>query len=146
MLHPGVAAFIQYFYIFWSLDYLLWILRFSCTDLKQSTSNTLLSYFLTFFLTTLKGHILFSFVPSRVRLFATPWTVACQAPLFVEFSKQEYWSGLPLHSPGDLPDPGIELGSPALQAGSLPGKPSALYIWQLLSYVICKRHELFTER
>ena len=57
---------------------------------------------------------------SRVRLFATPWTVACEAPLSMEFSKQEYCSGLPCPSPGDFPDPGIELRSPALQADSLP--------------------------
>ena len=51
---------------------------------------------------------------SRDRLFATPWTVAYQASLFMGFSRQEYWSGLPFPSPGDLPDPGIELGSLAL--------------------------------
>ena len=65
---------------------------------------------------------------SCVRLFATPWTVSYQAPLSMEFSRQEYWSGLPFPSPGDLPDPGIEAGSPALQADSLPsespGKPA----------------------
>ena len=49
----------------------------------------------------------------------TPWTVAHQAPPSMEFSSQEYWSGLPFPSPGDLPDPGIEPGSPALQAGVL---------------------------
>ena len=43
--------------------------------------------------------------------FLTPWTVPCQAPLFMEFSRQEYWSGLPFPSPGDLPDPGIKPGS-----------------------------------
>ena len=53
---------------------------------------------------------------SRVRLFATPWTVAHQAPPSMEFSRQEYWSGFPFPSLGDLPDSGIELGSPALQA------------------------------
>ena len=53
---------------------------------------------------------------SRVRLFATPWTVAHQAPLSMGFSRQEYWSGLPFPSPGDLPDPGIEPRSPVLQA------------------------------
>ena len=53
----------------------------------------------------------------------TPWTVACQTPLSMEFSRQEYWSELPFPSPGDLPDPGIELGSPALQADSLPSEP-----------------------
>ena len=48
--------------------------------------------------------------------FATPWTVALQAPLSMGFPRQEYWSGLPFASPGDLPDPGIESGSSALQA------------------------------
>ena len=57
---------------------------------------------------------------SRIRLFATPWTVAYQAPLSMEFSRQEYWSGLPYPSPGDLPDPGEPM-SPALQADTLPG-------------------------
>ena len=51
---------------------------------------------------------------SHVRLFATPWTVACQVPLSMEFSRQEYWSGLPFPSPGDLPDPGIKLVSLSL--------------------------------
>ena len=51
---------------------------------------------------------------SRVRLFATPWTVVYQALLSMGFSRQKYWSGLPLPSPGDLPDPGIEPGSPTL--------------------------------
>ena len=49
----------------------------------------------------------------------TPWTVACQAPLSMRFSRQEYWSGWPFPSPGDLPDPGIEPRSPALQVDSL---------------------------
>ena len=56
---------------------------------------------------------------SRVRLFATPWTVALWAPLSMGFSRQEYWSGLPFPSPGDLPNPGIEPRSPALQADAL---------------------------
>ena len=51
---------------------------------------------------------------------ATPWTVACQAPPSMGFSRQEYWSGLPFPSPGDLLDSGIEPGSPAFQADSLP--------------------------
>ena len=51
---------------------------------------------------------------SRVRLFATPWTVTYQAPLSMGFSRQEYWSGVPLPAPGDLPDPGIKPGSLAL--------------------------------
>ena len=55
---------------------------------------------------------------SRVRLFETPWTVAHQAPLSMEFSRQEYWSGLPCPSPGDLPDLRIEPRSSTLQADS----------------------------
>ena len=57
---------------------------------------------------------------SHVQLFVTPWTVACQAPLSMGFSRQEYWSGLPCPPPGDLPDPGTEpvsLMSPALVGG-----------------------------
>ena len=64
---------------------------------------------------------------SCVRLFVTPWAVAHQAPPSMGFSRQEYWSGLPFPSPGDLPDPGIEPRSPALHADALisepPGKP-----------------------
>ena len=60
---------------------------------------------------------------SPVRLFATPWTVAHQAPQFMEFSRQEYWSGLSFPSPEDLPNPGIEPGAPALQADALPSEP-----------------------
>ena len=56
---------------------------------------------------------------SRVQLFVTPWTVAYEVPPSMEFSRQEYWSGLPFPSPGDLPNPGIEPGSPALQTGAL---------------------------
>ena len=63
---------------------------------------------------------------SHVRL-APPWTVACQAPLAMGFSTQEYWSGLPSLPPGNLPNPGIKPTSPvspALQADSLPAEPS----------------------
>ena len=60
---------------------------------------------------------------SRVQLFAIPWTVAYQAPPSLGFSRQEYWSGLPFPSPGDLPNPGIEPGSPVLQADTLPSEP-----------------------
>ena len=60
--------------------------------------------------------------PSPVPLFATPWTVVYQAPS-MRFSTQEYWSGLPFPSPEDLPNPGIEPGSPALQADALPSEP-----------------------
>ena len=60
---------------------------------------------------------------SRVRLFANLWTVAHQAPLSLGFSRQEYWSGLPFPSPGDLPNPGIEPRSPAFKVDSLPSDP-----------------------
>ena len=67
---------------------------------------------------------------SRVQFFVTPWTVAHQAPLSMGFS-QEYWRGLPFPLPGVLPDPGLEPGSPALQADALPseppGKPKQVY-------------------
>ena len=76
---------------------------------------------------------------SRVRPFATLWTVAHQAPQSVGFSRQEYWSGLPFPSPGDLPNPGIEPRSPTLQADTLtsepPGKPiyciKIMWMWSL---------------
>ena len=60
---------------------------------------------------------------SCVWLFETPWTVAHQASPSMGFSRQEYWSGLPFPFSGDLPNPGIESGSPALQADSLPSNP-----------------------
>ena len=67
-------------------------------------------------------------------LLQPPWTVACQAPLSMKFSRQEYWSGLPFPSPGDLPNPGIKPGSPTLEADSLlpetPGKPLSYTILQ----------------
>ena len=70
---------------------------------------------------------------SHVRLFATPWTVAYQAPRSVGFSRHEYWSGLPFPSPADLPYPVIKPRSPALQADALltelPGKPRITEKW-----------------
>ena len=60
---------------------------------------------------------------SRVQLFGTPWTVAYQAPPSMGFSRQECWSGLPFPSPRDLPNPGIEPESTALQADALPSEP-----------------------
>ena len=63
---------------------------------------------------------------SCIQLFAVSWTVTCQAPLAMKFSRQEYWSGLSFPSPGDLPDPGIEPRSPpTLQSDSLPSVPPA---------------------
>ena len=73
---------------------------------------------------------------SCVELFETAWTVTCQAALSMKFSRQEYWSGLPFLSPGDLPDPEFELRSPALQADSLPPEsaekpPPPLFFFKL---------------
>ena len=66
-------------------------------------------------------HVLNRF--SRVQLYATPWTVTCQAPLSMGFSRQESWSGLPCPPPGDLPNPRVEPRSPSLQVDSLPSEP-----------------------
>ena len=60
---------------------------------------------------------------SRVQVFETPWMVAYQAPWSMGFSRQEYWSGLPFPTPGELPNPGIEPGSPALQTDALLSEP-----------------------
>ena len=68
---------------------------------------------------------------SCVRLFATPWTVAYTAPLSMGFSRQEYWSGLPFPSPGDLPNPGIEPRSPTLQADALSSEPPGKPVWSI---------------
>ena len=59
----------------------------------------------------------------HVGLFVTPWTVVYHTPPSMGFSRQQYWSGLPFPSPGDLPDPGVEPRSPALQTDALPSKP-----------------------
>ena len=57
------------------------------------------------------------------RLFVALWTIALEAPLFMGFPRQEYWSGLPFPPPGDLPDPGIKLGSLALEADAFTSEP-----------------------
>ena len=66
---------------------------------------------------------------SHVQLFATPWTVGHQAPPSMGFPRQEYWSGLPFPSPGDLPNPRIKPGSPALQADALTSEPPGINIF-----------------
>ena len=73
---------------------------------------------------------------SRVRLFATPWTVAYKAPLSMDFSRQEYWSGLPFPSPGDLPNPEMEPGSPELQTDALPSEPPGKSWWTVAGRII----------
>ena len=63
-----------------------------------------------------------------------PWIIALRAPLYMEFSRQEYWNGLPFPSPGDLPDLGIEPGSPALLADSLPSEPPGELCLPIVQY------------
>ena len=70
-----------------------------------------------------KIHISHVCVLSHVGLFATPWTVTCQAPLSMGFFRQEYWNGLPFPSPGNLPDAGIEPISPVLVGGFFTTEP-----------------------
>ena len=72
-------------------------------------------------------------------LCVTPWAVACQAPLSTGFPSQEYWSGLPFLSPGDLPDPGIELVFPEVQTDSLPSEPLEKPKAIIFKYFILKR-------
>ena len=79
---------------------------------------------------------------SHVRLFATPWTVAQQAPLSMEFSRQEYWSVLPFPSPENLLDPGIKPGYHTLQAGSLPSEPPGRPLHPILSWIWFSRKYL----
>ena len=81
---------------------------------------------------------------SCVRLFATSWTAAHQAPPSVGFFRQEYWNGLPFPSPGDLPDPGIKPRSPALQADILTSEPPTLsqffftVDWEISDKISCR--------
>ena len=91
-------------------------------ELASPTSSALAGGFFT---TKLSGKPMKVKVKSlsRVRLFATPWTVAYHAPLSMGFSRQEYRSGLPFPSPGDLPDPGVKPRSPTLQADALTSEP-----------------------
>ena len=75
---------------------------------------------------------------SHVPLFATPWTVAHQASLFMGFSRQEYWSRLPCPPPGDLPNPEVEHRSPALQRDHLShhGRPYSIYKISVIGYML----------
>ena len=95
------------------------------------------SSLLRFYSTCKSGQILDVWVKllSRVQLFVILWTVAYQAPPSMEFSRQEYWSGLPFPSPGDLPDPGIEPRSPSLQADALLSEPPGKPIWLIDEWI-----------
>ena len=88
-----------------------------------------------------------AWVLSHVQFFETPWTVAHQTPLSMGFSRQEYWSGLPFLSPGELPNPGIEPRSPALQAETLTSQPPGwVQISALKSYRWAEQKEAWTTR
>ena len=82
---------------------------------------------------------------SRVRLFATPWTVAYQAPPSMGFPRQGCWSGLPFPSPGDLPNPGIEPGSPALQANALDLQIYSIEFCFLTIYIPMKQRNMLNK-
>ena len=73
----------------------------------------------------------------------TSWAVAQQAPLSMEFSRQEYWSVLPFPSPGDLPDPEMETRSPSLQADSLPAELEGKFLIPLIYIKCMKLYEIF---
>ena len=86
--------------------------------------------------------------PSHVWLFVTPWTVAYQGPLSMEFFRKEYWSGLQFPSPGNLPNPGIEPRSPTLQTDTLPCEPPRkhlLWLSAAYSHILGIFHEFHTE-
>ena len=85
---------------------------------------------------------------SYVQLFATPWTVTCQAPLSMKFSRQEYWSGLPCPPPGDLPNSGIKTMSLALQVDSLllSHRGSPRYENTVNQFNIIKIYTIFTQQ
>ena len=90
---------------------ILCIFFFLCLECLSSLLHLIESFF--------KIQLVYSLVAKSHPTLVTPWTVACQAPLSIRFFRQEYWSGLPFPSPGDLPDTGIKPGSPELQADSL---------------------------
>ena len=98
-----------------------------CEEATKCTSYNLIYIYMYMYINILDyiqhKHVLCCPQPlSHVQLFANLWTVACQAPLFMLFSRQEYWSGQPFPSPEDLPNPGIEPRSPVLQVDSLPAE------------------------
>ena len=114
----------------------------------KSTHNTIqvrtvsMKMFVHFYATHIGG----SLVPKLCFPVVTSWAVACQTPLTMGFSRQEYWSGLPFHSPGDFPNSGTEPGSPALQAVSLLShQGSPCYKYQLYwNWCICVNWDICT--
>ena len=82
---------------------------------------------------------------SRVRLFATPWTGAYRASPSMGFSRQEYWSGLPFPSPGDLPDPGVEPESAALEADALTSETPGNVVCVCVCVCVCTYSEIYVD-
>ena len=105
--------------VFWMLSFKPIFSLSSFTFIKGLFSSSLLSAIRV----VSSAYLRLLIFLSRVQLFVIPWTVAQQVPLSTGFSRQEYWSGLPLPSPGHLPNPGIEPGSPALHTDSLLSEP-----------------------
>ena len=129
------------------LQSLIWLFIFLMVSLMSSSFEFRWSSIYCFLIHSCVCMCMCVCVLSRVWLFATPWTIACQVPLFMEFSRQVYWSELPFPSPGDVPDPGIKPVSPAypaLTADSFPLGQMASQIsslcslfcsWELISYI-----------
>ena len=122
--------------------FLHWIPPFSCLRIilailhhSPPISSETLLYLLPYFLYESESEKKVKSL-SYVWLFATLWAVAHQAPLPMGFSRREYWSGLPFPSPGDLPDPGIEPRSPALQADTLTSEPPGRFFLLLFYFVM----------
>ena len=107
-------------------EYFKWVAISYSTVSSQPRDGTCISWVSctagTFFTTKPPGKEKVKLL-SCIRLFVTPWTIDYQASLSMAFSRQDYWSGLPYPSPGDLPDPGIKPGPTALQADTLPSEP-----------------------
>ena len=85
---------------------------------------------------------------SHARLFLSPWTIAYHTPPSMGFSRQEYWNGLPFPSPGSLPNPGIEPGSPELQTDTLLSEPqgSPVYgVWKRKKHIESTQNRLVNE-
>ena len=108
-----------------------------CYFVTTAWAKTILCFILQSFYLNVLFLVFVVWSQNHVRLFATLWTVACQASLSMGFSRQKYWSGLPFPSPGDLLDPGTESASPALQADSLPlSHLGSLFLLFLISLLI----------
>ena len=123
----------DYIQVSWSFNYLLHTVLTEAECVSRAlniflSSTFMYSLFLFVILYHWQGGDGSGLVTNLCTTLATPWTVACQGPLFMGFSRREYWNGLSFPSPGNLPDPGIEPKSSALQADFLPaelqGKPT----------------------